>query len=132
RNSSVLYGFGITPCHLLLARFGVGSMLRTFSATGSIGTWLFGNGVPALFVLVTLPGMTGLTASCEKSPARSAVLGRMAPFMKVFVIWRSPAYEPKKNVLFLTIGPPIVPPNWLRCSGGVAPVFPQSLALKIL
>src|SRR5215813_5290205 len=31
--------------------------------------------------------------------------------------WRKPSHDPKKNVLFLTMGPPSVAPYWLRCSG---------------
>ena len=29
----------------------------------------------------------------------------------------------KKKTLFLTIGPPMVAPNWLRCRGGFTPPF---------
>src|SRR5579864_1904744 len=32
--------------------------------------------------------------------------------------WRNSSYETKKKVRFLKIGPPRLPPNWLRLKGG--------------
>jgi hypothetical protein len=39
----------------------------------------------------------------------------------VFRVCRNPSKSPKKNALFLTIGPPSTPPYWLRRSGGFWP-----------
>ena len=44
------------------------------------------------------------------------------------MVWRRPEYVAKKKVLFSAIGPPSVPPNWLRLSGGVASIEPHSFA----
>ena len=50
----------------------------------------------------------------EKSPRRCAAVGTTA--VEVAGRWRNcvPCHDPKKNVLFLTIGPPIENPYWLR------------------
>ena len=53
----------------------------------------------------------------------------MAVLKNVFVVWRRPEYVVKKNVWSCSIGPPSVPPNWLRLSGGVASTEPHSFAL---
>src|ERR1700719_57263 len=68
----------------------------------------------------------------EKSAVRSKVVGTFAPFSKVLVIWRKPWYEKKKKALFFTMGPPTVPPNWLRCNGGVGVTASQLFALNAL
>ena len=59
---------------------------------------------------------TGLLAPanvCEKSPARSSAVGTVV-VRSLKLRCRSPSYEPMKKVLSFTIGPPNVPPNWLR------------------
>src|SRR5215831_923380 len=73
-------------------------------------------------------GSVGIVFDALKSPTRSCAVGTMALLRNVLVDWRSPEYVAKKNVRSRAIGPPAVPPNWLRLSGGVASVEPQSLA----
>ena len=53
-------------------------------------------------------------------PAFCVVLGSVENTV-AFRSWRKPSKSPKKNALFFTSGPPIVPPYWLRRSGGFEP-----------
>ena len=65
---------------------------------------------------VPVEGINGSAASPrEKSPSRSAAVSTIAEligFWRIVVLW----YEKKAKALFLLIGPPSVPPNWLRFS----------------
>src|SRR5262245_26540455 len=49
-----------------------------------------------------------------QSPVKIAAVGTNARFSGGSCRMVVPWYPPKKNSLFLVIGPPIVPPNWLR------------------
>ena len=59
-------------------------------------------------------GSVGLVAEAVKLPMRSRAVGTRAPLRNELVAWRSPEYEKKKKALSCLIGPPTVPPNWLR------------------
>ena len=79
-----------------------------------VAIWLPGKGVFALFVKLTcLPWHCG-EAKVDQSPASIAGVGTTAILLPAF--WRMvvPWNPPKKNTLFLRIGPPRGPPNWLR------------------
>src|SRR5262249_12447656 len=76
-------------------------------------------------------GSVGTGFDAVKLPARSSAVGTTPLFRFWLVICRSPPYVPKKNVLFLRIGPPNVPPNWLRCSG-VAAGKPHGAAFRFV
>src|SRR5438876_6611688 len=93
-----------------------GSKEATFSAglsneEGSIR--LLTNG--ALSVICR-PALQAGEVIAVKSPATVAAVGTKA--MLFAGSWRRvvPWYPPKKNNLFFMIGPPKVPPNWLRLS----------------
>src|SRR5262245_39762914 len=81
-----------------------------FASIRLAGIWLFGNGEPdSGSIIVDRP---------VKLPARIAAVG----MNKVYVVGRrsrSPSKPPKKKVLFLMIGPPIMAPNSLRLNGGL-------------
>src|SRR5437879_5353750 len=51
-------------------------------------------------------------------PFLKLIPGTLGRFVMDFC-WRDPSYETWKNVLFLTIGPPMPPPNVLRRKGGM-------------
>src|SRR5579863_6444046 len=97
----------MVPCQKLPDRFAVGMYFAMmFCAVGSsrfLGMTLPGNGA-------LLSGSTGGILDCEKSPLRSSAVGTMALFRNELMIWRRPEYVPKKNVLFLRMGPPMLPP----------------------
>ena len=59
-------------------------------------------------------GSVGFVAEALKLPTRSKSVGTMALLRNVLVVWRRPEYEKKKKVLSRLMGPPRVPPNWLR------------------
>src|SRR5688572_24614759 len=73
-------------------------------------------------------GSFGTVLDALKSPVRSAAVRTMAVFRNVCVVRRRHEYVVKKNVRSWTIGPPSVPPNWFRLSGGVASTEPHSFA----
>src|SRR5205823_3528102 len=53
-------------------------------------------------------------------PASCAAVGSVENAV-AFLSCRKPSKSPKKNARFCTIGPPSVPPYWLRRSGGFDP-----------
>ena len=65
--------------------------------------------------VICRPPLQAGEATVVKSPASIAGVGTRA--MLAAGCWRTvvPWKAPKKNSLFCTIGPPSVPPNWLRC-----------------
>src|ERR1043166_8323413 len=52
----------------------------------------------------------------EKSPVRSAAVGTKAVLVYVMLRRIVRCHEPKKKSLSFLMGPPSVPPNWLRLS----------------
>src|SRR5258708_33952228 len=123
RNSSVLYGLGMNPCHLLFPRFAVGMRLLMMPmatlSRRSTGIKLLGKQATWL-VLVQVPVFAGsliktllppASTVCERSPPRSNAVGTVAPFGNVVVTSRSPAYQPKNKVLSGALGTRRVPPN---------------------
>ena len=111
------------------AGFGSGShSLTIFTAAGlksDVGIWLFGNGSP-------VNGLRSARGIAEKSPLRMAAdgtrpeRGRRA-CAAAFVPW----YDPKKNVRFLTIGPPNVPPYCDRFRPSSTPGVKKLFALNL-
>src|SRR5260221_6529156 len=91
-----------------------------FIATGSRRFAQIAPTTPLQTDVCPVAGSVGKVLDWLKSPTRSRAVGTIAVLKNVLVVWRRPEYVPKKNVLSCAIGPPIVPPNWLRLSGGVA------------
>ena len=58
--------------------------------------------------------------STLKIPASCAAVGSVENTVDLRFC-RNPSKSPKKNAVFLTIGPPSTPPYWLRRSGGFWP-----------
>src|ERR1700730_7226788 len=109
RNSSVLYGLGLVPCQMLPAVLANG--MYVFRILRAVGSKRLSGIIPPPNGAPLFRGSVGLTLDCEKSPVRSSAVGTIALLKKLLVIWRSPEYVPKKKVLFLMTGPPMVPPN---------------------
>src|SRR5260370_22862566 len=92
RNSSVLYGLGMNPCHLLFPRFAVGMRLLMMPmptlSRRSTGITLLGKQATWL-VLLHVPVFTGslvktllppASTAREQWPPRSNAVGTVAPF----------------------------------------------------
>src|SRR5205814_8442153 len=103
-----------------------------FVATGSSRLGQITPVTPLQTNVFPVAGSVGIVLDWEKSPTRSSAVGTMALLRKVLVVWRRPDQEKKKKVLSRRIGPPIVAPYWLRCSGAVPTCDAQSFALKIV
>ena len=115
QHALVSKGLGTLPCHLLPARFADGILLlMIFTATGSRRLAQMTPLTPLQVKVALFAGSVGFVAEALKFPTRSKSVGTIALFRNVLVVCRKPEYEKKKNVLSRRIGPPSVPPNWLR------------------
>src|SRR5260221_11617685 len=103
-----------------------------FIATGSRRFAQIAPTTPLQTDVCPVAGSVGKVLDWLKSPTRSRAVGTIAVLKNVLVVWRRPEYVPKKNVLSCAIGPPIVPPNWLRLSGGGGRHALQSFAVPFL
>src|SRR5215510_10518015 len=65
---------------------------------------------------MAVPPLQSADAKSLKSPRSIASVGTNAILLWGLWCWFVPWYPPKKNSLSCTIGPPAVPPHWLRDS----------------
>src|ERR1051326_3576767 len=103
-----------------------------FMATGSSRLAQITPVTPLHTNVLPVAGSVGMVLEALKFPVRSSAVGTMALFRNELVVCRRPDHEKKKKVLSCRIGPPMVAPYWLRCSGALSSCEAQSFALKIV